>query len=166
MRTCRWALLLAAVFFAGCSSQRDGSLTAERAAELDREVKEFAAMVAHDVTQDGPAAWRKHFSDGPAFFMAVDGRLQFPDSASASTGIQELTRTIKHIELKWRDVRVDPLTPGLAGIGAGWHEATDLADGKRLETDGYFTGLAEQRNARWQFRNAHWSTAGPLPAKQ
>jgi hypothetical protein len=166
MRDWKLALLLA-VSCGACNSQ-DGSraLRPERAAEVDREVKEFMAMVAHDVTQDGPAAWRKHFSDGPAFFMAVDGRLQFPDSASATTGIQEVTRTIKHIELKWRDVRVDPLTPGLAGIGAGWHEVTDLADGKRLETDGYFTGLAEQRNARWQFRNAHWSTAGPLPAKQ
>jgi hypothetical protein len=77
------------VFCVACNS-RDGSrrLTPERAAEVTREVKEFAEMVARDVTQDGPTAWRRHFSDGPTFFMAVDGKLQFPDSASAKAGFR------------------------------------------------------------------------------
>jgi hypothetical protein len=92
-----WKLgVFLAVFCAACNSG-DGSrgLTAERAAEVSREVKEFAGTVAHDVTQDGPAAWRKHFSDGPTFFMAVNGKLQFPDSASAAAGIQELTHMMR-----------------------------------------------------------------------
>jgi hypothetical protein len=58
--------------------------------------------------------------------MAVDGKLQFPDSASAIAGIQELTRTIKHIEIKWSHVRADPLTPELAGMGAGWNEVVGI----------------------------------------
>ena len=149
------------VLVAGCGSQRDESraLTEGRAAAVDREVKEFAAIVAHDVTQDGPAAWLKHFSEGPTFFMAVDGKLQFPDSASAAAGIQKVAQVMKHIELKWSDVRVDPLTPELAGMGAGWNEVIDMADGKRVSSGGYFTGIAERRNGRWQFRNAHWSVA-------
>ena len=87
--------------------------------------------------------------------MAVDGKLQFRDSASAIAGIQEVTRTIKHIELKCSDVRVDPLTPELAGMGAGWNEAVGMSDGKQVNSGGYFTGIAERRNGRWQFRNAH-----------
>jgi hypothetical protein len=157
----RWKLaVFVAVFCAACNS-RDGSrgLPPERAAEVDREVKEFMAMVAQDVTQGGPAAWRKHFSDGPTFFMAAEGKLQFPDNASAAAGIQELTRTMKHIELKWSDVRVDPLTQELAGMGAGWKEAIEMVDGKRVDSGGYFTGIVERSNGHWQFRNAHWSVA-------
>lgn len=149
------------VFCSACNSRRlvTPAMAPERAAEVEREVQEFAATVAHDVTQDGPAAWRKHFSESPTFFMASDGRLQFANSASAIAGIQELTRAITHIELKWSDVRVDPLTPELAGMGAGWHEVMEMSDGKRAESGGYFTGIAERRNGRWQFRNAHWSVA-------
>lgn len=165
MRADKWGFLLVVMFCSACNTRLvTPALSPERAAETDRQVKEFAATVANDVTQDGPAAWKKHFSESPAFFMASEGRLQFPDSASAITGIQELTRTIKHIELKWSDVRVDPLTPELAGMAAGWHEVTDLADGKRAESGGYFTGIAERRNGRWQFRNAHWSVAAATPA--
>ena len=163
-----WKLtVLLAVYCAACSS-RDGSrgLTPDHAAEVSREVKAFAAMVAHDVTQDGPSAWRRHFSEEPTFFMALEGKLQFPDSASAAAGIQELTHVMKHIELKWSDVRVDPLTRDLAGMGAGWNEVIDMADGKRVDSGGYFTAIAERRNGRWQFRSAHWSvapTTAPAP---
>lgn len=163
MGTWKWVALLAAMLFAGCGTQRDAALTPERAAAVDGEVRAFADNVAHDVTQDGPAAWRKHFSESPAFFMAADGHLQFADSASATAGIQGLTRAIKHIELKWSDVRVDALTAELASMGAGWHEAAEMSDGKRMESDGYFTGIAERRDGRWRFRNAHWSVASASP---
>ena len=158
MRAWKWAMCLAALCVA-CNSHRLGSpaLSPEREAEIQREVQEFAATVARDVTQEGPAAWRKHFSEGPEFFMASEGHVQFPDSASAIAGILGLTRTIKHIELKWSDVRVDPLTPELAVMGASWHEVAELAEGKRVEESGYFTGVVEHRKDRWQFRDAHWS---------
>jgi hypothetical protein len=164
MRTCKWALLLAAAFCAGCNSRRDASLTLERAAAVDREVRAFTAAVAHDVTQEGPSAWRRHFSDGPTFFMAADGQLQFPDSTAATAGIQSLANSIKHIELHWSNLRVDPLTPELAAMGAAWHEVIEMSDGKRAESGGYFTGIAERKNGRWQFRNAHWSVAAAAAA--
>jgi hypothetical protein len=67
---------------------------------------------AHDVTQDGPTAWRRHFADSPSFFMAVNGRLVFPNSAAATAGIQNVARTIKQIELRWGDdLPIDPLAP-------------------------------------------------------
>ena len=47
--------------------------------------------------------------------MAANGRLEFPNSASATAGIQNVARIITHIELQWSDdLRVDPLTPDLA----------------------------------------------------
>jgi len=136
-----------------------------RHAAVEREVRAYAQTVAHDVTQEGPAAWRRHFAESPAFFMAVDGRLVFPDSAAATAGIQDLTRTLKHIELQWGDdLRVDPLTPDLAVMAASWHEVLVDSAGKSVNANGFFTGLAEQRSGRWQFRNVHWSSAGPPAA--
>ena len=35
---------------------------------MEDSVRRFTATVAHDVTQDGPVAWRKHFADSPDFF--------------------------------------------------------------------------------------------------
>jgi hypothetical protein len=121
--------------------------------------------VAHDISQDGPSAWRKHFADSPAFFMAADGHLAFPDSASATAGIQGLTRALKHIELQWgNDLRVDPLTADLAVVAASYHEVLTGVTGQSLDTTGFFTATAEYRQGRWQFRNAHWSSAAPMPA--
>jgi hypothetical protein len=137
-------------------------MTAASAAAVEGSVRAFAQAVAHDITQEGPAAWRRHFADSREFFMASEGRLVFPNSASATAAIQDLARTIKHIELRWGDdLRVDPLTPDLAVVAASYREIRLNTDGSRVEEAGFFTGTTEQRDGRWQFRNAHWSVAGP-----
>ncbi len=152
MRT--WAIVLAAAAGAGCGGYR--------AAEVATSVRAFAGTVAHDITQEGPAAWRKHFADSPSFFMAADGQMVFPNSAAATAGIQDLSRTIKHIDLQWGgDLRVDPLAADLAVVATTYHEVMVSAEGRRVESTGFFTGIAEQRDGRWQFRNAHWSEAVP-----
>jgi hypothetical protein len=162
-------LLLAAVASAGCglrygASIESQSMTAERAAVVDQSVRVFAQTVAHDITQEGPAAWRRHFADTPSFFMAAEGRLVFPNSASATAGIHDLPRTIKQIDLRWGDdLRVDPLTPDLAVVATSFRELQVSPEGQRVEENGFFTGIAEHRDGRWQFRNAHWSVAVPPP---
>ena len=161
----RALIVLAAFTLTACGShsaeaRQSQPLSARREAAIDVDVRAFAFQVAQDVTEEGPAAWRKHFSESPAFFMAADGKLQFPDSASASAGIQALTRTIQHIDLKWGDdLRVYPLAPDLAMIATPYHELIVTASGTRVDSVGYFTGLVEFRNERWQFRNVHWSSA-------
>ena len=121
-------------------------------------MRAFAQTVASDVTRDGPAAWRKHFSGAPTFFMAVDGHLQFADGAAAAQGIQDLTRIIKRIELRWGDgLRVDPLAANLAVMATPYHEVMENADGGRVEANGFFTATVEYVDGRWRFRNAHWS---------
>ena len=137
-------------------------LTTARKAAVEKEVRQFAALVARDVTQEGPSAWEKHFADDPAFFMAVDGKLQFPNRQAAREGIEAASRMLPHIELNWGDdLRVDPLTADFAQVAASWHEVTVDKDGHRMEDAGFFTGLVEKRGGQWQFRNAHWSVAAP-----
>ena len=149
------------VLCAGCNR----SLSPARAGEVERDVRAFAGAVAHDVTHDGPAAWQRLFEESPAFFMASEGRLVFPDRASARTAIDELVRTVKQIELKWGDdLRVDPLTEDLAILGASYHEIRLGIAGDRVDESGFFTGTVEHHGGRWQFRNAHWSVVTPPPA--
>ena len=145
-----WAcfLLLAALTFIGCGKHQAApdesqSLTPGRAAVVDDGVRAFMQVVAHDVTDDGPAAWRRHFADTPSFFMAVDGSMAFPNSAAATAGIQSFARTIKQIELRWgNDLRVDPLTPNLAVVASSYHEVQVKTAGQRVEENGFFTGTA------------------------
>jgi hypothetical protein len=170
MRNGQWGPLLLVVVCVACGSRHDlpgmsQSLTPARASAVERDVRAYADAVAHDVTQQGPAAWRTHFADSPSFFMASEGHLVFPDSASATKGIQDFARTINHMELHWgEDLRVDPLTPELAVMAVPWHEIRVDTGGKRVDENGFFTAIAEYRNGHWQFRNAHWSVASPPAA--
>ncbi len=138
------------------------SLTEAQAKQITEGVRRFARTVAHDVTTEGPKAWRRHFQDTPSFFMASEGRLVFPNSEAATTAIDELASTIKNIELRWgHDLRVDPLAPNLATLATEYHETRVSTAGRRVEEEGYFTGTVEYRSGRWQFRNAHWSIVAP-----
>lgn len=132
--------------------------TAARTAATVDEVRAFASTVARNVTRRGPAAWRDYFVDSSEFFMASDGHLVFHGDA-AVRGIEELSRTIPQIELRWGDsVRVDPLTPTLAMLATPYYELQVDPAGHRVEETGYFTGLVELGPGGWKFRNAHWST--------
>jgi hypothetical protein len=156
--------------FQGCGYFADNSrsLTEARRAAIDDGVRQFTATVAHDVTQDGPIAWRKFFAEGPEFFMAVNGKLAFPDGQSAAKMMPEIARQFKHIDLRWgNDLRLDALTENLCNVATSYTENIELqrgVDGFQGTQSGYFTGLAENRNGHWQFRNAHWSVPVP-PSK-
>jgi hypothetical protein len=170
LRTSLCALLLVTLTSAGSSAQRTAlgesqPLTSARASGVEDGVRTFMHDVAHDVTQDGPIAWRKYFADTPAFFMAVNGKIAFANSAEVTAGLPQVALAIKQIELKWGDdLRVDPLAPDLAVVGAPYHELQLWADGHHVEDNGYFTGVAQYRDGRWQFRDAHWSEpVPPLP---
>jgi hypothetical protein len=156
-------VILSTILATGCTRVRTPPpLTIDQSVATTNSVRAFAANVADDVTRRGPLAWRDHFSDTPSFFMAADGQLVFANSDAATRGIKELPRSIAHIELRWGDpVLVDPLTPTLAMLAAPYHEVLVDNAGHRVESSGYFTGLAELGPAGWRFRNAHWSVAAP-----
>jgi hypothetical protein len=136
-----------------------GRVLASGSAEEDS-VKLFMATVANDVTQNGPTTWLKYFESSPAFFMVAHGQLVFPNNAAAEEGTKSFAASIQHIELKWGEVRVDPLTENFVVVGAPWHEVWVNTAGQSTEMNGYFTGLVERKSGGWQFRNAHWSAVG------
>ena len=127
-------------------------------------VRTFMETVAREVTREGPAAWRRQFAGEGPFFMASEGRLVFPSAEATAKGIEELTRVIAHIELRWGgDLLVDPLGPGLAMVGVSYTEVRADTTGHRVDETGFFTGLAEHRAEGWRFRDAHWSVVSPPP---
>jgi len=172
MRPWRYAFILATILAAACGSHRpvlseSPSLTAAQTATVQANVRTFAQAVAHDVTQDGPGAWRKHFSQSPSFFMVVEGHMAFPNPQSATAGIRDFARAVQRIELMWGDdLRVDPLASDLAVLASSYHEVRINTAGSRVDEDGFFTGIAEYREGHWQFRNAHWSWPVSAPRVQ
>lgn len=169
----RWILLIPIVTAIGChghhhSADNAQSLTPARRAAVEDEVRRFVFGVAHDVTQEGPAAWRRHFADSRSFFMAVNGKLALANGQAAAEAIPEIARQFKHIELRWGDdLRLDALTENMCVVAASYNEVIELQpgiEGPRGTQSGFFTGLAEHRNGQWQFRNAHWSQPVP-PSK-
>jgi len=148
-----------------CSS--GARLSPAHAAALADSVRTFVAAIEHGVNHNGPAAWRRVFADSAPFFMASEGKLVFANSDAAKRGIDDLVASIKRIELKWGDsVLIDPLAPGLAAMGAPYHEVRVDTAGVRTEETGYFTGLAEHHASGWRLRDAHWSVMGPKPTAQ
>jgi hypothetical protein len=159
--------LLAAALVLACDKAKGPvdapqTLSPATAAAVQEGVRGFMRAVARDVTRDGPIAWRTHFGEGPEFYMASEGALQFQSGAAAAAAIQELPKILTHVELVWGDdVRVDALTPTLAGVATSYSEVLVNASGERRQEKGFLTGTVEHKDGRWQFRNAHWSTVPP-----
>jgi len=167
-RKLRTRSLLLAATLAGCvlcaaGANPSHSVTPDGATSVDQAVRAFMQTVSHSVTQDGPMAWIKYFDASPAFFMAVNGQMAFPNPAAAQEGTRQFAQTIRHIELNWGDdLRIDALTNELAVVAVSWREMQLDTAGHSITETGYFTGLAEYREGRWQFRDAHWSS--PVPS--
>jgi len=161
LRLCISLLVLSAL--AGCGMRRHAgdnsqSLTPEQKGAVEAGVRSLMFEVSRDVTANGPTAWQEHFIDDPVFFMASEGQLVFPNGQPAGQWIQGITHFIKTVHLQWGDaIRIDPLTPTLAIVGAPYVEVRTDPQGQQITEHGYFTGLAELRDGRWQFRDVHWS---------
>jgi hypothetical protein len=167
MRRLAWVLVVLGVaLMAGCqmqkSSEAPGGLAAADKAGVEESVRGFMSAVAQDVTRDGPTAWGKEFSREPEFFMAVNGGMAFASGEAAAQALPGVAQMIPKIELQWgKDLRVDPLTADLAVVGTSWQEVLSDPQGKTRQDNGYFTGVVQRRNGKWELRDAHWSSAAP-----
>ena len=138
-------------------------MSPEQLASVKDSVMRMAETIATDVSGHGPIAWSRYFEDTAAFFMVTDGLLVFPNRDSAISIISNsLTKSIKGIQLHWTNIRIDPLSEDLAGMGAHFSEVLTDSSGKSIAAEGYFTAIAEKTPGGWQLRNAHWSA---IPAK-
>src|ERR1700740_2273427 len=86
IRSLLLAITLATCVPSGGGASHSQSVTPDGAASVDQAVRAFMQTVSRSVTQDGPMAWIKYFDVSPAFFMAVNGQMAFPNSAAAQEG--------------------------------------------------------------------------------
>jgi hypothetical protein len=146
------------VFVISCSNKTE-SLNAKQASEIQDSVQLMFESIARNVSREGSVAWLRHFENGPDFFMAADGQLVFPNIDTATNLINNVVvKSMPKIELRWSNIRIDPLAHKLASISAVYHEDITDPTGKMTPHDGYFTGIAHQTPQGWKLQNAHWSS--------
>jgi hypothetical protein len=151
-----WIAFLSAFLFS--CKQSDASLSDSQSAEVKAAVLKLADLTAKDISTKGPIAWLDYFEDSPGFFMASGGSLALTDYHTADSFIKgTVIKMMPKISLKWSDIRVDPLTPQIAIMGAGFHEDVTDPSGKITPYDGYFTGTVHHTEKGWKFRDEHWS---------
>ena len=127
------------------------------AAGVDKGVRRMADAIVRDLHNDGPVAWLNYFSRSEHFFMASNGELAFANYDSADVFVHSFAKTIRQIDLRWTNVRVDSLSPRLAVLASSFHEVLTSTTGKQDTSAGYFTGTAEYLPTGWKLRNVHWS---------
>ncbi len=139
------------------------SLDASHAAAIRDSVRIMAEAIAQDLRAGGPNAWLPYFDPDPAFSMASDGRLVFPDIDSARAFVGAFAPGIARMELAWTDLRVNPVGPGLATMAAEYREVLEDTTGGERHLAGYFTALAVHTRAGWRLRHMHWSSPPAAP---
>ena len=68
----------------------------------------------------------------------------FPSHDSSTKFIKELVKQIQKIELRWSNIRVDPMSNKFANVAVKWNE--DLTDfsGNQTSRSGYFSAVSEK----------------------
>jgi hypothetical protein len=122
-------------------------------------VSQMTSKLIADLSQRGPLEWLNYFEKSPDFFMVSDGQLAFEDYQSSELFIENtLVKKFVKINLQLSHLRIDPLTPNLAALGANYHEDLIDSSGKAITANGYLSALAKQTSQGWKFENLHWST--------
>lgn len=157
-----WLLVLPAIAFILSCNYSQPQLTPDEIWHVQKRVTRFTNHIAVDLSVKGPVAWLNYIQDTSNFFMANNGELNFKDYRSAVAFIQDtLAKSVSKINLKWSNMRIDPLSNSIASIGSNYHEEITGNDGKITTYDGYFTGTAILIDDEWKLRNLHWSAKLP-----
>ena len=155
------AIIGTLLFINSCRNPAD-TITKEQSSVVKDSVRQMFESIATAVSHEGPLAWLRYFENSPGFYMAADGQLVFPDNRAATNFLKNTyAKSVRSIALRWKDIRIDPLTGRTAGVAAIFHEDITDTAGKLSPSDGYFTGIAEQTSQGWQILNSHWSMIPP-----
>jgi len=162
------ACLWIGTLVAGCQSADPPALAARSQSATRGEVERLLAQIANDLAKDGLLAWLRHFSREPGFFMATYGELAFASYSDAETFLAKFAGTLRSVELVWSKVRIEPLTPDLATIGAAYAERIVHKAGAEQNYSGWFTGVARKTQSGWKLTHLHWSSplSSSLPSPQ
>ena len=99
MRLAFWISLTILVTSSGCGTQRDlvdgSELTSEQKQAIEDSVRCFVLDVAHDVSQDGPTAWRKHFVGSMRGRSAMVVPYRDSNTKATDSGVDKVTGRVR-----------------------------------------------------------------------
>lgn len=139
-------------------------LDSDQSAAIEDSVTRLFESIPASLAENGPIAWLPYFDEGPEFFMASDGVLVFPSRDSATVFVRGLAERISTIELRWVNMRVASLGPGVAVVGAAYEETVTDTAGTAIEFGGFMTGVARHHEDGWRVQSLHWSS--PVPSRE
>jgi len=133
-------------------------LDEDHSAAIQDSVRQFFESIPGALAEEGPNAWLGLFEEGAEFFMASDGELVLPSGDSAKIVVRGLSQWISAIQLHWVDMRVVPIGPGIAVVGAAYRETVTDTAGVQVGFGGFVTGVARHGEQGWRIQNLHWSS--------
>lgn len=154
-----WLLLLPfiTVLSFSCNYSKP-QLTPSQIADVKKGVSQFSSNLAGDLSARGPIAWEDYIDTSANFFMADVGQLIFKSGPTAKVFIRDtLSKSISKIDLKWSNMRIDPLSEKIATIGSDYHEDITNSSGVSAAYDGYFSATVVLEDNKWKIRQAQWS---------
>lgn len=154
-RTCAGILL---TLLGACIAAEEERPDTEHAGAMRDSVSAMLDDVAASLAAEGPVAWLRFFEDSSAFLMASDGEITFPDTDSAAAFLASFARGVSGMKLTWDDVRIEPITPGVASFAAAYHESIRDTAGAVASFRGYVTGVARHTSREWRLQHLHWSS--------
>jgi len=159
-----WLIALPALSIIFSCNYSKPQLTPIEIGQVQGKVNKLLDSIAANVSAKGPSAWLNYLQDTSNFFMADNGQLAFKDYRSATQFVHDtLAKNMPKVNLKWSNIRIDPLSNSIASVGADYHEDVTGTAAKITALNGYFTATVVQVNDEWKLRNMHWSD---LPAKK
>ena len=155
----KFIVLFSFILYFNISCNNRESFTPKERSLVQDSVQFMVESIAKNISNEGPIVWLRYFENAPDFYMASDGQLVFPNIDTATSFINnKLINLMPDIQLRWSNIRIDPLTINLACISAAFHEDITDSTGQMTPHDGYFTGIAHQTSRGWKLHNAHWSS--------
>jgi len=145
-----------------CQNANWRAPSAATAAAVRSEVDAMLGAVARDLHDHGEAAWTHWFTDAPTFSMATYGVVMFTDRSAAKTFLDDFAPQVAAVDLRWSDLRIEPLAADTASFGASYREQLTWRDGRVEPFAGYCTGVAVRTDDGW--RLAHLNRSRPLTA--
>lgn len=151
------SLLLVAATLLACRERPAAMRDDPGAGPPESAVPALAESIRIDLSRNGPRAWLRYFERSPSFYMASEGKVVFPGYAAAESAMAAFAPTVRAMDLRWLDLRVEPLGPGAATLRSSFDETITDTGGHVTRFSGYVSGIAVRGDSGWKLRSLHWS---------
>ena len=146
---------------AGCGAAASAGLAPERAAAIEDSVHAFLDAYAARVDSADWEGVARLYARDPRFVWLEDGRVAYPSADSVAAALRSVEEQFVTASLETRDVRVEPLAPGLAAVAFLFDQTLSDHAGAGFGFSGAISALLVDTPDGWRFLQGHTSTTRP-----